>query len=257
MKVVKHDLSKHKDGFELKPLSDLHLGQPAARPEKLEELIRWIAAEENRYTILVGDLCEIALRDSHGEIYEQRMGPHKQAEEVIRMFMPIKDRILGVVPGNHEDRIKQRTGFDIAMMYAGMLEAPYDPATMILALGTSKRDGLRYKTVMFTHGWSSARSIGPRLAMPTLLQQMVIDADVYITAHTHQPVAYPLDGFKVNPSQGTTTRITQEFIGLGSLLDHAEYAEKSGRRPTTMRFPRIEFIPDRHTETSDIHVHST
>src|SRR2546430_381089 len=32
---------------------------------------------------------------------------HQQAEEVIRMFTPIKDRILGVVPGNHEDRIKR------------------------------------------------------------------------------------------------------------------------------------------------------
>jgi len=246
LRVQKWDLSKHK-GIELKPLSDLHLGQDKARPEKLEEIVRWIKDEPNRYTLLNGDLCEIALRDSYGDIYEQRMSPQQQSDEVVRIFKPIKNRILGVTTGNHEERIRQRTGIDIAMVYASALEAPYDPASMILALqidDSSLRQPAR--TIYFSHGWSSARTIGPRLAMPALLQNVVGNCDMYITAHTHQYVHFPQDIFNVSVQSATVSRSTQHFVGLGSLLDHAAYAERTGRRPTTLMFPTIELRPTVH-----------
>ena len=257
MKLVISDLGEKHPGESIfiVGLSDLHIGHPNHNPVVAQREIDWVKARPNRYAVMVGDMCETALRDSYGEVYDQPLSPQKQAEEVVRLFTPIKDRILGCVSGNHEQRVTQRTSFDPSMIYASALGVPYDPGSMVLAVkwGGSRvggtrggrklhNDGRRYYSIYFTHGWGAARTLGPRLSQPARLRDVVLNADCYITAHLHQPGEFPLDHFFIDLPHRQIVRQRQRFITLGSALDHAEYAEIKGLGPTTMEFPKIELI---------------
>jgi hypothetical protein len=207
-------------------------------------------------------MTETALRDSYGEIYEQPLSPQKQAEEVVRVLTPIKDRILGCVSGNHEQRVTLRTSFDPSMIYASALGVPYDPGSMVLAVtwdgfvsNKGRGETSRYYTLYFTHGWGAARTLGPRLSQPARLRDVVSNADVFVTAHLHQPGEFPLDHFEIDIAHRMIVRVQQRFVTLGSALDHAEYAEVKGLAPTTMEFPIIELLPARNGDRRVV-VHS-
>lgn len=259
MKLVVHDLTgKHTgDPLIIVPLSDLHIGNPSHNPVVARRQVDWVAARPNRYVVLVGDMTEMALRDSYGEIYDQPLSPQRQADAVVELFMPIKDRILGCVSGNHEQRVTQRTSFDPSMIYASALGAPYDPASMVVAVGWGKPEAKRpYYTMYFTHGWGAARTLGPRLAQPSKLREVVANADIYITAHLHQPGEFPLDQFHIDIYKKQIVRQRQRFVTLGSALDHAEYAEMKGLAPTSMEFPKIELRPQSGSSGKRVIVHS-
>lgn len=272
MKLVKADLGeKHpNESITILGLSDLHIGNPAHNPVVAQRIVDWVKERKSRYVLLLGDLTETALRDSYGEIYEQPLSPQKQAEAVVHLLTPIKDRLLGCVSGNHEQRVTQRTSFDPAMIYASALGVPYDPASMVVSIkwaatragvSTSSNGGGTYYSIYFTHGWGAARTLGPRLSQPARLRDVVENADVYMTAHLHQPGFFPLDTFHIDLVHDQIVRRQSYYVTLGSSLDHAEYAEKKGLAPTTMEFPKVELMPLAHHErgggnTKRIVVHS-
>lgn len=256
MKLVIRDLPVPAGkSVKIVPLSDLHIGHPRHNPVIAQRYIDWVSASPDRFCVMVGDMTETALRDSYGEVYEQPLSPQKQAEEVVRVFGPIKDRILGCVSGNHEQRVTQRTSFDPSMIYASALGVPYDPASMVLAVtwagmggsGVNSGKDRKHYTLYFTHGWGAARTLGPRLSQPAKLRDVVANADVYITAHLHQPGEFPLDQYRIDIRNKRIVREQQRFVTCGSSLDHAEYAEQKGLAPTTMEFPIIELLPKNAT----------
>lgn len=258
MKLVIRDVGDRFRNIKIVPLSDLHIGHPSHNPVVAQRYVDWIKASPDRFCILVGDMTETALRDSYGEIYDPQvkenvpLSPQRQADEVVRLLSPIKSRILGCVSGNHEQRVTQRTSFDPAMIYASALGVPYDPGSMVLALtwgawkknatGSTTNAGSQFYTLYFTHGWGAARTLGPRLSQPAKLRDVVSNADVYITAHLHQPGEFPLDQYEIDLAHKQIVRVQQRFVTCGSSLDHAEYAEKKGLAPTSMEFPIIELL---------------
>lgn len=259
MKLVTRELPDQSKSIYIVALSDLHIGNPAHNPVVAQREIDWVRKAPNRYVLMVGDMTETALRDSYGEIYDQPLSPQKQADAVIALFSPIKDRILGCVSGNHEQRVTMRTSFDPAMIYASALGVPYDPASMVVAVKWGSGESRRPHYLMyFTHGWGASRTLGPRLSQPARLRDVVGNADVYITAHLHQPGEFPLDQFMVDMTHKQIVRQRQRFITLGSALDHAEYAEHKGLAPTSMEFPKIQLMsPDtNHDHYKKVLVHS-
>lgn len=259
MKLVLRDLPDQSKSIYIVALSDLHIGNPAHNPVVAQREIDWVKKAPNRYVLMVGDMTETALRDSYGEIYDQPLSPQKQADAVVALFTPIKDRILGCVSGNHEQRVTMRTSFDPAMIYASALGVPYDPASMVVGVKWGRAESKQgYYTVYFTHGWGAARTLGPRLSQPAKLRDVVGNADVYITAHLHQPGEFPLDQFQIDVHHKQIVRRRQRFITLGSALDHAEYAEHKGLAPTTMEFPKIQLMSPLTNDNHDkrVLVHS-
>ena len=60
-------------------------------------------SQPNRYVICVGDYCENAVVGSKSDIYTQVYPPHIQKEWLTNQFYDLKDRIIAIVPGNHEN----------------------------------------------------------------------------------------------------------------------------------------------------------
>ena len=260
MRVVVKDLgAAHADtGVWITPHSDIHNGHPDHNPVIHQHELDWLGEADNHYGILAGDMCEMALKDSVGDVYDQPISPQKQAELVVTQYTPYKDKILAACGGNHEARVYRSTGFDPSMIYSSALGVPYQAEGVLLVVKFGKRvrrnsaktNGETEQSstyyLYFTHGWGAARTIGAKLKNISELRNVVSNADVYIGGHNHQPGWYPMDSYEIAPSKtltATTVRRTQHFISLGSALDYAGYAQVKGMSPTSMLFPRIHLAP--------------
>ena len=260
MKVVVKDLgSDHGDtGVWITPHSDIHIGHPDHNPVVHQRELNWLGESDNHFGILAGDMCEMAMKDSLGDVYDQVVSPQKQAEQVAQLYMPHREKMLAACGGNHEARVYKATGFDPSMIYASALGVPYqhEGVLLVVKFGAKKRINTTRRNeraiqsstyyIYFTHGWGAARTIGAKLKNVSELRGVVSNADIYIGGHNHQPGWYPMDTYEIEPSKTlitTVTRRTQHFISLGSALDYAGYAQVKGLGLTTMMFPRIWLAP--------------
>lgn len=62
MKVIKRELGLDIDKLKIIPISDTHIGDKTSNTKAFKEALERIKNEENTYTILNGDLCNIALK---------------------------------------------------------------------------------------------------------------------------------------------------------------------------------------------------
>lgn len=114
------------DKIKVVPLADVHFGAQACMVEKLREYVNWIATNDNVFAFLNGDMLE----NSHGDsnkgvsVYEQGVRPRDQVTELAHILAPIAHKILWAIPGNHEDRSRNRD-YDPLERLCQLLDIPY------------------------------------------------------------------------------------------------------------------------------------
>ena len=141
------------------PISDVHLGALEHNADEWNKFINKIKDEPNSYLILNGDLMNNATRSSVSNVFDDVLRPREQKTRLIEYLLPIKDKILCAVSGNHERRSGKDADND--PMYDIMckldLEDVYRQNTAFLKiqLGSpreiAKRQGITY-TIVVTHG---------------------------------------------------------------------------------------------------------
>jgi len=245
IKMMTWDLQKHHD-ICIVPLADLHIGCEEFREDVLSEHIRFIEETPEAYAVLLGDLVEAGIRASKSDIWKQRLNPQQQVEECIRLLMPIKDKILGLVMGNHEWRIYDSTGIDVCSILWQNLELP---------MGAYGRDGLmlrvyltRHRTLVnpfyiyLTHGWGGARKTGGQINKAEELG-IAIHADLYLVAHEHTVFTSRHDyRMPHSRAKGGLTMVEKVFVGCGCFVDYTGiggYLVRIGRRPPNLGAPKI------------------
>jgi len=146
------------DSFTVYDISDLHLGSPNCAEETLEETIDKIASEKNAYVIFKGDSIEAILpndkRYLHSAVKTELQSPKAQADRVIEIFQPVKDKILAWGIGNHE--LKLWNTMDFGKYIADSLGTCYGAYNFKLHY-LDKNVDLMFKTY-HTHGMGSVHS---------------------------------------------------------------------------------------------------
>lgn len=239
----------------LPPTSDIHYGNHLFSNHHLQRHIAFIKDTPNAVTVLCGDMCESAIRTSKGDIFRQVGTPQDQRDWIIEQFYPLREKILGVVDGNHEARISNDTGVDISKDIAKALNAPYRPEGMLLKLsfggGNSGHGDKPYVYyVYFTHGYGGARTKSAK-AVKVERTAAWIDADVYIMSHDHvvsvAPDVYlkPDNRTKLDEKTGFTTgRITANrkmLVKSNAYIKFGGYGERGGYPPVDLDTPLIKF----------------
>ena len=92
------------------PISDIHIGDKQLNIKMLKSIIQYIKDTPNAYTIINGDLLDMALKTSKSDVYGQAVSPTEQVLAATELLEPIKDKILLIVRGNHEYRNDKDTG---------------------------------------------------------------------------------------------------------------------------------------------------
>jgi len=179
---VRLEVKPNKDYAELMAFGDWHYGHPQARDDKAKDMLNW-CLKTNTSILLMGDLIEAGISGSVGDsVYKQMLNPQGQMDDMIEILQPLADKnlIKGLHSGNHEIRITNATGIDIAKVMAKMLNVPY----LGYACWNLIRVGNQKYQIYSQHGSGSPRFKHSKLKK--ILDQMAwLRADLLLTGHFH------------------------------------------------------------------------
>ena len=244
MKIIDIELPKEHKTIEIYPVGDLHIGDMLHDTKRLDELIKEIQEKPNRYVILNGDIINNAVRRGISDIYTEELNPNEQIDRTVAIFKPIKDRILCLTEGNHENRSYKESGILIMYQVAQRLEIPdrYSEGAYLLFVAFGKNKGREDRKTVYAiygkHGHGGGRKVGAK-AIRLFEMAEVIDADIFIHSHTHVPMVLRKTFNRVDYRNRKVTEVEQLFINTNAFLTFGGYGEEKGFAPTSTKYPKI------------------
>ena len=175
----------------IKPIFDTHLYNSACDEKALRKVIT--EQEENTWYILGGDITDSVIV-SDLKRYRKSIDGTKgdaiideQVKKAIEIFTPVKERILGIARGNHEDSILKHCGTDITQRMCDALGTLNLGYSGLFRLQLSQ-NGNRGRTIVirYHHGWGGgSRTQGADLSKYSR-DVAYWDADLFLYGHVHR-----------------------------------------------------------------------
>ena len=240
MKIIKVDLNKETrrivDKVTIIPIADVHIGDKLANLKLLKEALQRIKDEPNTFTIINGDLCNMALKNSKSDVYSDQLSPMEQVLTATELLEDIKNKILVISSGNHEDRTMKETNIDVTRLIAKQLgiEDRYADAWWYLYLTFGKDNKGRAITYGITglHGYGGGRKSGGKINRLEDMSQVVI-ADLYLMSHTHKPISTKNCIYVPYYQSKSLSKQEMYYLMTNSFLESdGGYAEKMGLAPS-------------------------
>jgi len=166
-------------------LGDIHLGNPATT-FKLENF-----KFNEHYFVLLGDLLEMVTKNSPGMLYHQE-SPAKQVDKLKAFLEKYSGRVLGLVSGNHDDRVSREVGVDVLEMLCERFQIPYSPHFLIIHISLSKGGRRNSIVLALHHGVAGGRSKSASVRQGEYFERFLSHGvDIYVSGHTHKPALVP------------------------------------------------------------------
>ena len=243
LRAIKCDLPKEVEELELVPLADFHIGDSCCDFKLVQARLDHVRDTENAYCVLNGDLMDTAIASSIGDTYGANLQPMEQLKMCVKLFGPIKNKILCITSGNHENRVYRQDGIDMTALMAAQLEIPnaYTDTTALLFLRFGhdvKHNRKICYTAYVTHGGGGGRKEGGKINRLADLAG-IVDADIYIHSHTHLPAVFKTAYYRVSPENSSVTKSDKLFVNTSASLDYGGYGDRSGYRPNSTDTPII------------------
>jgi predicted phosphodiesterase len=232
---------------EISFLGDCHYGSNFCNEQNLVNTVEKLKENKKYSAILMGDLIENASKFSVGSsVYEQKMNPEEQINDIIELLKPIKKQILYSHRGNHEERTFRFAGIEAGNMIAKSLKVPYVKNMALADLRVGKID---YR--IFTwHGAGASRTTQGRIKNLEK-QAEVFPADAYFMGHVHELYTESLPVRKV--VDGEFKDVFRPFTLTGSMLNwDGSYAEMHGMRMVKTGVPLARFDGKQHKIEVDL-----
>lgn len=233
---IKIDLPIKENNIKLYVLSDAHIGDANADIPTLKKIINFIKETPEAYCILLGDILNTALKTSKTDIYSETLSLVEAQKLAVELLTPIKDKIIAMTPGNHENRVWKEVGVDLSLWLAEKLglEDKYRNNGLALSIQFGKDyNGNPFRLNVFgQHGsYGGGRRLGAAMNALEDLDGIIGNADIYIRAHTHQPIQGSRNIYLFN-DRGSILRSTKYYFNAPSVLNYGGYAYDKGYKPT-------------------------
>lgn len=259
MKVIKIDLPSDLEQIELHPLADFHLGDAMSDWEHIQAILKHIKETSNAYCILGGDMMDTAIASSIGDTYGANLSPMEQLKQCVNLFEPIKDKILCLLHGNHENRVYKSDGLDLTALMADQLgiRDRYSPTTALLFIRFGKRQDAAQRhrkmayTIYATHGSGGGRKEGGKINRLADLSQ-IVDADVYICGHTHLPAMFRSGFYRTSMANSSVQFVSKLFVNTAAALNYGGYGDIQGYKPAAKENPIIYLDGRKHSATAKL-----
>lgn len=236
----------------IKPIGDIHLGARNCDVEYLKRMIDFIKTHPNAYMLGMGDYADcIYGSDKRFDIESVDLKyktPEDQINALYKLFKPIKHKIIGLLTGNHEEKIRKLAGCDLTRILASKLEVPYIGISSFISLSfhTKKERIHRNKINIYAHhGYFGGREKGSKVSNLMKISR-VYDADVYLIGHCHDLFSTIED--RIIVSQGHLSKRRVVYGLTGTFLKTVEegtkgYGEDAGYFPTRTGTLSIKLFP--------------
>lgn len=236
-KLIVHELSDSFDTLELYPLMDLHIGDKKTDTQLFKQFVRFIQEQPNRYTTIQGDLMNNATKSSVSNTYEETMSPQDQKEFIIDELKPIRDRILCIVPGNHEERTTKDVDnhplrdlareLDIKDLYR------HDGAFLKVSFGrkTNNSKPAAY-TLCCVHGCGGGAKSGGSVNKIEDFLYSIEGLDVMIMGHVHKKLAGRPSKLCIDPYNNLVSQRDTLWVIASAWQEYGGYAFRKMLRPS-------------------------
>lgn len=245
MKIIKVDLPKEITNIELHIFADEHIGDEHCDMDRLKERIKYVAETPNAYCVLNGDILDNASRSSIGDIETREFNIMGQIQQGVELFSPIKDKILCLTNGNHENRAYRKEGIDISKLVALQLGIgdKYSPTSVLLFLrfGKSKNHSGTSKqlyTIYMLHGSGGGRKEGAK-AIRLADLNTIVDADIFIHSHTHLGMIMKQAYHRIDRPNSSVALVDKLFVNTAANLNYGGYGEAQEFKPSSKETPVI------------------
>jgi hypothetical protein len=250
MKIIKIDLPRELESVELHTFADEHIGDEHSDLKRVIQRIEYVKNTPNAYCIMNGDIMDNATKTSIGDTYTQVFNPMEQLERAVELFAPIKDKILCITHGNHENRTYKKEGINLSRLIASQLglEDRYTPSSAVLFIrvgenrfweskGSGKHRQICY-TVYALHGSGGGRKEGAK-AIRLADMASIIDTDIYIHSHTHLPMVMKQAYHRIDERNSSVALVNKLFVNTAANLNYGGYGEAQEFKPSSKDTPII------------------
>ena len=226
------------------PVSDTHLGSPECREEEFRRFISSVAETPNVYLTLGGDLIDNGTRGSVTNPFRATMPPHIQKREMANILFPVRDRILCLVPGNHERRSGKDADDDPLYDIACKLDLEHlyreDLAFVKIQLGIEKNEaGNRPGTyqrptyvLVVSHGNGGGMLPGAAVNRGQRFGYVFEGMDLLVLGHTHVPYNIKYSKIRIDPRNNVVSEQPFKVLCATSWLEYGGYAMRKGLNPS-------------------------
>lgn len=245
MKSIKIDLPHELKEIEIHIFADEHIGDNNCDIDRLKERIKYVADTKNAFCILNGDIVDNATKTSIGDSYASDFNPMLQLKIAVELFEPIKDKILCITHGNHENRTYRKEGINLSYLIAAQLglldKFTETSAVLFLRFGENNKHGEKRKqryTFYILHGSGGGRKEGAK-AIRLADMSSIVDCDIYIHSHTHLPMIMKQGFFRIDCNNSTVSKVDKLFVNTAANLDYGGYGEAAEFKPSSKETPVI------------------
>lgn len=243
MKVIRIDLPKELTSIELHTFADEHIGDEHSDIKRVMERIEYVKNTSNAYCILNGDIIDNATKTSIGDTYTQEFNPMEQLSRAVQLFEPIKDKIILITHGNHENRTYRKEGINLSYLIAAQLgladKYTATSAVLFIRFGNDNKHKrpIRY-TVYALHGSGGGRKEGAK-AIRLADMASIVDTDIYIHSHTHLPMVMKQGFHRIDTPNSNVAFVDKLFVNTAANLKYGGYGEAGEFKPSSMDTPVI------------------
>lgn len=209
-KILVYPIKIHSrtDIIKIKPVMDLHKG---AHTCDLRAFKSWMnECDPNTYYFTNGDLWDAIYFDDprfrisgHEKKGEEDDDPiDQEVKEMAALLAPIKDKLICIGTGNHEDVVSKKHHTNLSKRLAALLDVPYLGYSFWFRLSisrlyeTGQQKGYANIDFFCTHGFGGGtRTEGGSVTKYSKFSDRFL-CDVFVAGHDHrkQYVRYPLLG---------------------------------------------------------------
>ena len=239
------------------PIADIHLGAEECMEREWGQFCNDVLNDPYAYITLGGDLINNSTRNSVGNgVYRDIYSPREQKRRIAEALMPLRDRILCGVEGNHEARSSKES--DDSIMYDIFckldLEHIYREhmAFVKIQIDASKNNGTTKGTknptyvLCVTHG-SGGGMTGASVNRNEKYGYMLSGVDALITGHCHKPFVTQPSRINVDSHNNRITLVPFKVCSATSWLTYGGYAMQKMLMPSSFA-PQVMTLSGDHKE---------
>lgn len=233
------------DEINIYPIADVHLGAVEHAESEWQAFLKRVE-QENAYLILAGDLLNNSTRGTKfANPFDEVLRPREAKMRMVEYLKPVKDRILCVVSGNHEQRTIRDTDQDMTYDICSKLDIEHlyreNIAYMCVSVGTRTNNRKPESTYTFavTHGSGGGIYTGAAVNRNERFGNVVDGLDCFIAGHVHK-------GFVSKPAKividGRNKRVSMKHYVVVSCvpwLAYGGYAARAMLLPAQTCDPQI------------------
>jgi len=229
-------------------MGDFHVGCGSFSERQYLEYVKWIKENPTVKVVLMGDYVEMGSLSRYGASEKQIAS--MQLEDIIRLLRPIKDRIIVLLEGNHEERFWRATKGAECLTEAIAAKLGIKPLMpgpergQLFVVKIKKGNFEQFYPVYAIHGYTSA-VIRKETQLKKIFENL--RASLIAHAHIHQIFKDHKTFYAVRKLNDKfyLTCHEQHWLTTGCFVKNLGYAEKKSYPITKIGAPIVRFYYDK------------